>query len=52
MLAGVVKQDTNQMGRRIVEEIANYVSEGSYTGDVIYTDCYWLSADYYDEVSR
>lgn len=40
------------MGRRIVEEIANYVSEGRYTDDVIYTDCYWLSADSYDEVSR
>ncbi len=52
VLAGVVKQDTNQMGRRIVEEIANYVSEGSYTGGVIYTDCHWLSADHYDEVSR
>ncbi len=52
VLAGVVKQDTNQMGRRIVEEIANYVSEGSYTSDVIYTDCHWLSADDCDEVSR
>ena len=52
VIAGVVKQDTNQMGRRIVEEIANYVSEGRYTDDVIYTDCYWLSADSYDEVSR
>lgn len=52
ILAGVVKQDTNQMGRGIVEEIANYVSTGSYTGDVIYTDCRWLAADDCDEVSR
>lgn len=52
ILAGVVKQDTNQMGRSIVEEIANYVSKGSYTGDVIYTDSHWLAADDYDEVSR
>ena len=24
---------------------------GSYTGGVIYTDCHWLSADHYDEVT-
>ena len=52
VLAGVVKQDTNQMGRRLVEEIANYVVKGSYSSNRIYTDTCWLTAGNYDEVMR
>lgn len=50
VLDGIVKQDTNQMGRKVVEEIAGYIQKGSYSTDTIYTDIHWLTADNYSEV--
>lgn len=52
ILDGIVKQDTNQMGRRVVEEIAHYIENGSYSSDTIYTDIDWLTADNYDSVMQ
>lgn len=50
VLDGIVKQDTNQMGHRVVEEIVNYVKDGSYSAEDIYTDIHWLTEENYDEV--
>lgn len=50
VLDGIIKQDTNQMGRKIVEEIAGYIQNGSYSTKTIYTDIHWLTADNYNEV--
>lgn len=52
VIDGIVKQDTNQMGRRVVEEIANYIKTGEYSADNIYTDIKWLTIDNYDEVIK
>lgn len=50
VLDGIVKQDTRQMGRRIVEEIAGFVETGRYSARDIYTDIIWLTSENYDEV--
>jgi ABC-type sugar transport system substrate-binding protein len=52
VIDGVVKQDTNQMGRRVVDEIANNIKTGDYSSDYIYTDIQWLTIDNYDEVIK
>lgn len=52
MLDGVVKQDTDQMGRKVVEEIAGYIENGRYSAREIYTDIVWLTAENYDEVMK
>ena len=52
VLDGIVKQDTNGLGRRAVEEIARYVSEGEYSSRIIYTEAFWLDQYNYDEVMR
>lgn len=52
VLNGVVKQDTQQMGHLVVEEIAHYIAHGSYSSDQIYTDIQWVTADNYDEVIK
>ncbi|MCC8065685.1 MAG: substrate-binding domain-containing protein [Clostridiales bacterium] len=49
-LDGIVKQDTNLMGRLVVEEIARRIETGSYSSDEIFTDIIWLTAENYDEV--
>lgn len=50
ILDGVVLQDTEQMGSRVVEEIIRYVAEGDYSSETIVTDIWWLTGDNYDEV--
>ncbi|MDO4323243.1 MAG: substrate-binding domain-containing protein [Lachnospiraceae bacterium] len=50
VLDGIVKQDTHQMGRRVVEEIARYIQEGSFSSERIYTDIYWMTSDNYEEI--
>ena len=52
VLDGVVKQDTDQMGRKVVEEIAGYIENGRYSAREIYTDIVWLTAENYDEVMK
>ncbi len=52
MIDGIVKQDTNQMGRRVVDEIANYIKTGEYSSDNIYTDIQWITIDNYAEVTE
>lgn len=52
LLDGIVKQDTHQMGRQVVEEIARHIETGKYSTDCIYTDICWLTAENYDEVKR
>jgi ABC-type sugar transport system, periplasmic component len=52
VIDGVVRQDTNQMGRRVVDEIVNYIKTGKYSSDNIYTDIQWLTIDNYDEVIK
>lgn len=52
VIDGIVKQDTNQMGRRVVDEIANYIRTGKYSADNIYTDVQWLTTRNYDEVMK
>jgi ABC-type sugar transport system substrate-binding protein len=50
VIDGIVQQDTDQMGRSVVEEIANYIQTGNYSSDIIYTDMQWVTSDNYDEV--
>lgn len=50
VLDGIIKQDTNRMGRQVVQEIERHVAKGSYSAERIYTDIYWLTAENYDEV--
>ena len=52
VLNGIVKQDTQQMGHLVVEEIANYIENGEYSSDNIYTDIHWVTAENYDEVIK
>ena len=52
VLNGIVKQDTQQMGHLVVEEIANYIEDGEYSSDNIYTDIHWVTAENYDEVIK
>lgn len=50
ILDGIVKQDTHQMGRRVVEEIVHYIETGTYSAECIYTDIFWVTKENYDEV--
>lgn len=50
LIDGVVAQEEREMGRRMIGEIADYVSEGHFSSQEIYTDILWLTADNYDEV--
>lgn len=52
VLNGIVKQDTQQMGHLVVEEIANYIEDGEYSSDNIYTGIHWVTAENYDEVIK
>lgn len=52
VLDGVVKQSNNQMGHKVVEEIANSVETGKYSTESIYTDIRWVTAENYDEVMK
>lgn len=52
VLDGVVKQDTEQMGWKVVEEIAGYIENGRYSAEEIYTDITWLTSENYDEVMK
>lgn len=52
VLDGIVKQDTNLMGRQVVREIEQHIKTGNYSADCIYTDIFWLTAENYDEVMK
>lgn len=52
VLDGIVKQDTQQMGHLVVEEIANFIEKGTYSSDYIYTNVQWVTAENYDEVIK
>ncbi len=52
VIDGVVKQDTYQMGRQVVEEIAEYIKTGKYSSDNIFTDIQWVTFENYDEVIK
>lgn len=52
VLDGIVKQDTNRMGRQVVEEIRRHIETGAYSSDCIYTDICWVTAENYDEVMK
>lgn len=52
ILNGIIKQDTQNMGTLIVDEIANYIASGTYSAQKIYTDITWVNKENYDEVIR
>lgn len=52
ILDGIVRQDMNQIGNRVVEEVIRYVTEGAYSSDRIFTDIVWLTKENYGEVMQ
>ena len=50
VLDGIVKQNTFGMGKKVVEEIAEYVQTGSYSKDNVYTDVQWVTQENCEEI--
>ena len=50
VIDGIIKQDTRMMGQRVVEEIANYIQNGKYSSDTVYTDTNWLTEENYQKI--
>lgn len=50
VLDGIVKQDTRGMGEHVVEEIANYIQNGTYSADVVYTEINWITSENYKNI--
>lgn len=46
---GIMMQDTNEIGRQIVEQLIYYVQNGKYSSDEVYTAAQWVSAENYEE---
>ncbi len=42
---GLVRQDMEGIGRKVIEEIARFQKEGSYSADKIYTEISWLTPE-------
>ena len=47
---GIIKQDTNMMGEQVVEEIANFIRNGEYSSETVYTDTQWLTVENYHSI--
>ena len=47
---GIIKQDTNMMGEQVVEEIANYIRNGEYSSETVYTTTHWMTAENYHSI--
>lgn len=47
---GIIKQDTNMMGEQVVEEIANFIRNGKYSSETVYTDTQWLTVENYHSI--
>ena len=45
VLDGVVMQDTHQIGRKLIEELAAYVRDGRFESRTIYTNYYWFERE-------
>lgn len=50
VIDGIIKQDTRMMGERVVEEIANYIQNGEYSSEKVYTDMSWLTKENYRKI--
>lgn len=50
VIDGIIKQDTRMMGEQVVEEIANYIQNGKYSSDTVYTDMNWLTKENYQKI--
>ncbi len=50
VMDGIVKQDTEQIGEQVIEEIAYYIENGTYSQNQIHTEIQWVDSDTYDEV--
>lgn len=50
VIDGIIKQDTRMMGQWVVEEIANYIQNGKYSSDTVYTDTNWLTEENYQKI--
>lgn len=42
---GLIQQDMEGIGRKVIEEIARFQKEGSYSADKIYTEISWLTPE-------
>lgn len=47
---GIIKHDTNMMGEQVVEEIANFIRNGEYSSETVYTDTQWLTVENYHSI--
>ena len=47
---GIIKQDTNMMGEQVVEEIENFIRNGEYSSETVYTDTQWLTVENYHSI--
>ena len=47
---GIIKQDTRRMGEQVVEEIANYIRNGEYSSETVYTTTHWMTAENYHSI--
>ena len=50
VIDGIIKQDTNMMGEQVVEEIANYIRNGEYSSETVYTTTHWMTAENYHSI--
>ena len=50
VIDGIIKQDTRMMGEQVVEEIANYIQNGKYSSETVYTDMNWLTKENYQKI--
>ena len=50
VIDGIIKQDTRRMGEQVVEEIANYVRNGEYSSETVYTTTHWMTAENYHSI--
>lgn len=49
---GVLMQETEEIGSRVIEELIRYKETGSYSADHINTGIYWVTQDNYDEAAQ
>ncbi len=50
VIDGIIKQDTRRMGEQVVEEIANYIRNGEYSSETVYTTTHWMTAENYHSI--
>lgn len=52
LVNGVIIQDMNGMGRKVVTEIAHYLETGTFTKSKIYTKITWVTQDNYEAATK